>query len=201
MKPFLLLFTLHLTFLFAENSETLIQNTNNKLYKIQIEKKLTDILKKIKIYKNVKENEINQLQIKMTQMEQEFKKYRQLKEKELKTLKHKLKASYKKKTSPLPEVTPIINKPITTIPHVLVHKVITESIPTTKISWLKVTVENNLNIYDLALKYYGDAQQYEKIYTANQDIIGEDYQITNDMQLKIPLSNNFEKAPFILKQK
>ncbi len=59
--------------------------------------------------------------------------------------------------------------------------------------WINITVNNDLNIYDLALKYYGDSQEYEKIYMANQNQIDKNYQIRNGMSLKIPITENFMK--------
>ncbi len=79
----------------------------------------------------------------------------------------------------------IINK-ITPMPYV-------KNLP-----WIKIVVENNMNIYELALKYYGDKSKYIEIYSANQNIIGNNLKIYNGMSLKIPMINQFIEQPIIL---
>ncbi|CAA6799306.1 MAG: Unknown protein [uncultured Sulfurovum sp.] len=81
---------------------------------------------------------------------------------------------------------------------VLIHKVINVQKELPRVPWVEVTVENDINIYDLALKYYGDSQQYEKIYTANQNMISQDYQISNGMSLIIPITDTFEEQPMFI---
>ena len=213
MKPFLLFYLLHLTFLFAENQDSLTYN-NNSAYQLAVEDKLTTILEKIKIYKSVKEKEIQTLKKKLANLaniEKKFKRYKKTKQKELKLLKHRLKTSNQKLSKHLNYKIPISttissevpqNQPIVTSvinENVSIDKIIKNNTSAKKSPWIKITVRDNLNIYDLALKYYGDAQQYEKIYTANQDIIGQDYQIKNGMQLRLPMTESFEKTSYILK--
>ena len=120
---------------------------------------------------------------------QEFKKlkrecsiHREKREKEVKKLKNELHFNTNKQTN--------------------IHKVIKEMKPTAlilhKTPWIEITVEDNMNIYDLALKYYGDSQEYRKIYRANQNIINHNYQINNGMTLIIPISGNFREQPIVL---
>ena len=66
--------------------------------------------------------------------------------------------------------------------------------------WIEITVENNINIYELALKYYGDKQAYEKIYEANRDIMDNDLNIYNGMNLKIPITEDFEEQGILINQ-
>jgi len=213
VKPFLLFYLLHLTFLFAENQDSLTYN-NNSAYQLAVEDKLTTILEKIKIYKSVKEKEIQTLKKKLANLaniEKKFKRYKKTKQKELKLLKHQLKTNNQKLTKCLnpqipittiiPSETPQSQLTVTNVinENVSINKIIKNNTSAEKLPWIKITVRDNLNIYDLALKYYGDAQQYEKIYTANQDIIGQDYQIKNGMQLRLPMTESFEKTSYILK--
>ena len=82
------------------------------------------------------------------------------------------------------------------------HKIIKEMEPSTlsiqNRPWIEITVENDMNIYDLALEYYGDSQEYKKIYAANQHIIQSDYKIHNGMTLLIPITKNFREQPIFL---
>ena len=90
-----------------------------------------------------------------------------------------------------------INTPTT------IHKVI-QRMPTipsflpSNTSWIEITVEDNINIYELALRYYGNRDEFNKIYTANSDIIPSNYQITNGMALKIPITEAFQEQPMML---
>ena len=64
--------------------------------------------------------------------------------------------------------------------------------------WIRIVVRDHLNIYDLALKYYGDSQEYTKIYTANKDVINSNYQINDGMSLIIPMTGTFQEQPMML---
>jgi hypothetical protein len=64
--------------------------------------------------------------------------------------------------------------------------------------WIEIIVEDGVDIFQLALKYYGDREEYKQIYLSNQDIIGEDLQIVDGMSLKIPITQLFEEQPMIL---
>jgi hypothetical protein len=64
--------------------------------------------------------------------------------------------------------------------------------------WVEIVVDNNLNIYQLALKYYGDRERYKEIYSANQHLIGRNLKIHNGMSLKIPMTKQFKEQPMIL---
>ncbi|HHS91981.1 MAG TPA: hypothetical protein ENK82_01425 [Campylobacterales bacterium] len=66
--------------------------------------------------------------------------------------------------------------------------------------WVEVVVENDMNIYELALQYYGRESEYSQIYRANRDVIPETLKIVNGMLLKLPITQNFRERPFILNQ-
>jgi len=75
----------------------------------------------------------------------------------------------------------------------------TTPLPVVKnLPWVEIVVEDNINIYQLALRYYGDKNKYKEIYAANQHVIGKNFKIYNGMSLKIPMSNQFEEKPMIL---
>jgi len=64
--------------------------------------------------------------------------------------------------------------------------------------WVEIIVEDNTNIYELALRYYGDSSKYKEIYSANKNIIGKNLKIYNGMSLKIPMTIEFDEQPIIL---
>lgn len=64
--------------------------------------------------------------------------------------------------------------------------------------WVEIVIEDNLNIRELALKYYSSHDEYMKIYTANSDVIPSNLELHNDMILKIPITKNFKEQPMIL---
>lgn len=64
--------------------------------------------------------------------------------------------------------------------------------------WVEIVVDNGLDIYQLALQYYGDRDEYRQIYTANKRIIDERLNLYNGMPLKIPISKDFEEQPMII---
>jgi len=69
---------------------------------------------------------------------------------------------------------------------------------TNRLSWIEIVVENELDIYQLALKYYGNRDKYQQIYQANKNIIGIDLKIKDGMELKIPITEDFIEQPMFL---
>ena len=51
---------------------------------------------------------------------------------------------------------------------------------------LMIKVEKGVDIFQLAIKHYGDEKQYYHIYNANRDVIGADMKLEEGMKLKIP---------------
>jgi len=200
----------------AENSES------------KRKKQLTSILHKVKKYKEKTENEKKQLQEKLDSLQKEFKQYKAKKKREIakintqltitrkklsKNRKKLLISQKKKKVVPKKIVhkksipKKVIRKKIVkkkTLPKkkVLRKKVVIKKITplpvVNNLPWVEIVVENNLNIYQLALKYYGDREKYREIYVANQHLIGKNFKIYNGMSLKIPMTNQFEEQPMIL---
>jgi hypothetical protein len=64
--------------------------------------------------------------------------------------------------------------------------------------WIEIIVEDGVNIFELALKYYGDREEYKEIYQYNKDTIGENLEIVDGMLLKIPITTLFKEQPMIL---
>jgi len=169
----------------------------------QIRITLIETLAKVKKFKTKKNNQINQLTTELNALKKQFKNYKLQKEKEIKkikaellkskkSLKHKKKSHKKKvhkKIKPKPTVilTPVTPKetplPLPSVNH---------------IPWVEVKVEDGITIHQLALKYYGDSNEYRKIYAANKHKIGKNLIIHDGMFLKIPITNSFQEQPFIL---
>lgn len=140
---------------------------------------LQNALKKIRLYKKEKNSEIKKVNNRLESIIKEFAEYRIKKNREIKKLKSEL-ANYKKYSSR--------EKKIET----------TESTLQTPLTWVEIIVEDGVDIFQLAEKYYGDRDEYRQIYLANRDTIGENFQITDGMSLKIPIVNQFEEQPMIL---
>ncbi len=180
MKLFILLLCF-LNFLSAEVSNSMKDSCTDRqelIPKKYVENEFKTILYKVKTYKKEKNTEIITLRKKLNSKEEKIKKLnRQL------TL---VKQQLREKKKIIVSLNEKLNEPI-----VFSTEDVVDIEDKSSHDWIKVTVENNLNIYDLALQYYGDSQEYEKIYIANQNIIGQDYQIKNGMSLKIPITKDF----------
>ena len=101
-------------------------------------------------------------------------------------------------------VVQVVNVAIPESTPPLIHKVVHKMQPTPILMydtpWIEIVIDTNTNIYDLALKYYGNAQEYKKIYLANQNIISNDLKIYNGMTLVIPMAENFKEQGIVLNQ-
>jgi len=139
----------------------------------------------------------NRLSKELNSLKNKFHNYKIGKDKELKKLK---KQCYIYKKQEDKKIEKLNNTNIQTN----IHKIIKEMEPNTLLiqnrPWIEIIVEDNMNIYDLALEYYGDSQEYKKIYAANQHIIQSDYKIHDGMTLLIPITKNFREQPILLNQ-
>lgn len=170
------------------------------------EEKLRTILSNIKQYKNKNELKTNKLREELTAMKNEFNQYKLKKNRELKKVKSKLYSSNKELKDNEQKLVRIQQEIIIT--HVveekkpILHKVIRKMKPLPVLMydtpWIEIIVEDNTNIYELALKYYGNEQEYKKIYLANQNVIANDFKIYNGMSLIIPMTGTFEEQPIML---
>jgi len=158
-------------------------------------KKLVESKKIIKRYKFVKKKKIKKRKTKVRI--HTVKKVRKHIVKVVST-KKRIKKHYikKHKTKVKTHIVKVIPKKKRVEEQVVIHRVIQPL--TSHLKWVEVQVEENRNIYDLALEYYGDAQAYDKIYSANRDVIDSDFQIKNGMILKIPITERFKEQPIVL---
>ncbi len=200
MKLFILLiFCLNIL-----SSET--QNLTNEnckscraiLSKKSIENELKTILFKVKAYKKEKNLQIEALRKKVYEAQERKKDYIKTlnaKNNQIKKLQNKLTLMKEQLTKKKKIIISLKQKLTQDSQPILTTTITQESSPQ---KWIKITVDNDLNIYDLALKYYGDSQEYEKIYMANQNKIDKNYQIRNGMSLKIPITENFMEQPMFI---
>jgi hypothetical protein len=175
-----------------------------------LEVKLRTILGNVTQYKNENEIKKNKLQEELNAMEEKFNQYKIKKDKELKKIKKQLYVSNKKVNNTkkiLVKTQKKLKKKIIVIENTkeetpIVHKIIRKMSPSPILMydtpWIEIIVENNINIYELALKYYGDKQEYTKIYVANKNVISDDFRIYNGMSLIIPMTETFEEQPMML---
>jgi len=131
-------------------------------------------------------------------IKKEFTQYKAKKNKKLKEVKRELSLS-KKKINNTKEVTRVQEfKKETPIVHKIVRKMNPSPILMYDTPWIEIIVENNIDIYELALKYYGNKEAYKKIYTANQNVIADDFKIYDGMSLIIPMTDTFKEQPIML---
>jgi seryl-tRNA synthetase len=142
---------------------------------IKNQKQLSNIQKKVTKIKKSEKDVKTQLQLTEQQLKKKRKELLTIKKKVVKIKKYEPKITFTS-TIEEPPLLPLVNNA----------------------SWVEVVVEDNINIYELALKFYGDKNKYQDIYVANQHIIGDNFQIYNGMSLKIPMTNQFEEQPMIL---
>jgi chromosome segregation ATPase len=155
-------------------------------YKIKKEKELKRISNKLTSTKKHLSKTIKKL--KYTQQKDDFLKKRLKKKKKLFKSKKitRKKITQKKKRVQKRDLIEKEIRPIKKLPDI------------THLPWIEIDVENNINIYQLALKYYKKKEDYPYIYAANKDIIPKNLNIKNGMHLKIPINYSFKEQPFFL---
>ena len=189
MKLILILLSLTVSIVYANTTNILSDSSdcNNcqvTFPKEKVEDELNNILGNIKKYKVNKNNEIESLKKQLANMVQKFNQYKIKKNNELKTIKKQLLYAEQKISKEIIIETEVIELASTPIVN--------------QLPWIEITVEDNINIYELSLKYYGNKEAYQQIYLANQHVIAHDFQINNGMSLKIPMSETFEEQPMLL---
>jgi seryl-tRNA synthetase len=185
MKKSLLLFLL----LFSTMTLTLADSTLEKEGYLKKEEelkvKLVHILESLKKFKQEKNSKIETLNHKLNLLKKEFSLYKKVKEKKIKKMSQELKSIRKKlvqkEHSSREKQT---SQNIKMLQPSFIPKI-------NNLPWVEIVVEDGLNIYQLALKYYGDEKQYKYIYAANQQTIPNNYKITDGMSLKIPMPDSF----------
>ena len=78
-----------------------------------------------------------------------------------------------------------------------------ENIPSSikQFAWVEIVVEDNLDIYELALKYYGAYEEFHFIYRANKNVLGNSMILHQGMVLHLPINENFREQPLIINTK
>jgi len=155
-------------------SDTKIEDISTKSLHISNEEIgdiLKNALKKIRIYKKRKNSEIKKINSRLESIIKEFEEYKIKKDREIKNLKSK-QAIYKKLSKSQKEQATS--------------------------TWVEIVVEDEVDIFQLAVKYYGDRDKYKQIYLTNRDTIGENLQLTDGMSLKIPIIEQFKEQPMFI---
>lgn len=190
-----------------------------------IEEKLKRSIENIKTYKSKKNSEISNLTAKIVKLEakieklnRQYKQCQKNKKNSIKKLNNQLQISqnnfyliqeesrkikkafleYKAKTTQRETLEPTQKTHLMTKETPIINRVIQPVIK--QYEWVEIVVENDMNIYELALQYYGRESEYSQIYRANRDVIPETLKIVNGMLLKLPITQNFRERPFILNQ-
>ena len=189
-----------------------IAETNIKT--ISIQKKLTNTLQNVKKFKKEKNTQIANLNQEINTLRKQFISYQLKKEKEIKKINQQLKQTKKalshsqqkiKQLEPLTQLKiqnameKAMEEPLqlevqtydTTIDEIVLPMRI-------NLPWVEIMVEDNIDIYQLALLYYGDVNQYTQIYAANKNIISNNFKVHNGMILKIPITSKFREQPMVL---
>ena len=148
--------------------------------------KLNDIIKQFVQYKIDKENKIKKLKIKLGSIRKELYKNKR----RLITIQKSIKKEHIKKKIRKKKIQKTIKK--------IVKIKKKKTLERINKPWVEIVVEDDLDIYQLALKYYKDKREYKQIYLANRDIIGKSLKIRNGMSLKIPITDKFEEQPMLI---
>ena len=203
-----------------------VDNYKNELkkYKLQNNKKmkqqLTTILEDVKEYKVKNQRQNQELVNELNALKKKFNKYKVKKKREIRTINNKLHFTKKELSKNKKKLIKVQKKKQKTVKRVLFVKkskiepfiapvvtpepiqvVYKEPKPVTlpnNTQWVEIVVQDDIDIYQLALLYYGDREKYREIYSANRHTIGKELKINNGMSLKIPMTDLFEEQPMML---
>ena len=207
---------------FFKKETTSCSSTKEKPIDNKVKVKLRTILTNLKQYDKKNKIKTNKLIEELNTIRKEFNQYKKKQNKELKKVKKQLYSTKKKLNTHKKELVKVqkklikasskevvkkrqniltkVQKKNTTTIHKVIRKMEPLPIVTYNTQWIEITVEDNINIYELALKYYGNKKEYKKIYVANQNIIANDFKIYNGMFLKIPITTLFEEQGILINQ-
>jgi len=162
---------------------------------------LNSALREIVLYKKEKNRELKEITKKMEKIKAEFALYKKAKSREIKKLKSKLNSANQKlkrllKHRKSKKRLKKYQKPKEYIPNIPIENLISE--PSSIVSLREIVIEDETNIFDLAIRYYGNRNEYDKIYQANRNVIGRDLNIRVGMRLQIPIEENYDEKPIIL---
>ena len=147
----------------------------------EIENKLNQLTEEFLRYKREKDQELKKITQRLSRKDRRLKKINTKLLKKQKELR-RIKSRFKKKKS-VKKTLPKSTEPMPSV----------QNLP-----WVEIVLEDGLNIYQLAHKYYKDKEAYRLIYVANRDIIGKDFRIKDGMSLKIPINEKFEDQPMFI---
>jgi len=205
MKKALILLILFSIITIADSTSR--ENYLEKEQKLKV--KLITILENLKKFKQEKNNKIITLNQELNLLKKEFSRYKQEKEKKIQEMNHKIKRFKKKLTKKsqvkvekvtfnskkppiiVPTFVPKIKEVKSEIVKPKIDKISNNMPKVTNLPWVEIIVEDGLDIYQLALKYYGDENKYKYIYAANQQTLQNNFEITDGMSLKIPMPEQF----------
>jgi hypothetical protein len=162
-------------------------------------KKLDDIIKQFVQYKLDKDRQITKLKSQLHSVKKELSKNKRKLTSIQKSIKKKKKIKKIAKKR-VPKKTKKVEKIAKTKKIIKKSPPKEEPMPELKSNtpWIDIVVEDDLDIYQLALLYYKDKKEYKRIYLANKDVIGKNYKIQNGMSLKIPITDKFHEQPMFI---
>ncbi len=164
-----------------------IKSQNHFIDKKKMKKKLTTILTKVRAYKKKNQQEKEILESELNALQKELKKVQSNLDSTKKQLK---KIKTQKPKIKIVEKTKIVEK--------IVYKeveipVIQEPTLKENVELVEVIVPEGINIYQLALLYYGDAKKYKELYQINKNLIGSDLKIMAGQSINIPIDLLFKQ--------
>ena len=179
--------------------------TNNFDNQKKMKKELTNILNDVKNYKEKNDDKTKRLLNELQALKKEFNQYKRQKKHEIKQINTKLTVTKKRLNYNKVKLKKVQKKLIkrkvvkkkTKLPAPKRIKIYNEPIPKDN-SWIEIIVQDDIDIYQLALLYYGDRNKYIEIYKINKNIIGKNLKIQSGMALKIPMTSFFEEQPILL---
>jgi len=182
-----------------------IQISNKK--SIDTTTKLKMLREEFKRYKESRERENQKILAQLKNIKKKFILYKINKDKNIKKIKNKLIKTQKELSRSRKKLASIqkslkkkkyIEKKSNKNRSKVIKQKLEEIQIVKNLPWVEIVVEDGLDIYQLALKYYKDKKEYKQIYAANRHIIGKDLKIRDGMLLKIPMNKKFQEQPMFL---
>jgi len=176
----------------------------------KLERELKSLKKEFNNYRIKKEKEVKKIRNKLRQTQKELLKNKIQNKHKIQNMQNKLLSSQKKleqketithlniqqsmekaMAEPIPIQIEIQTQENPSLEQIILP--IKSNIP-----WAEITIEENIDIYQLAKLYYGDSNEYVQIYSANREIIPNNLKLHNGMRIKIPMTSKFRDQPIVL---
>ncbi len=187
-KETLVLLGLLSTLSFA--NDTILDSNQSEV----IRQKLIVTLERVKRFKLEKNNQIKKLNEELQNSKQAFLSYRMEKEAEIKRLRQALRAGQEALARESIECEQFQIEQLETVePITQTEESPLRPLPIEEKPWVEVVVKKGMNLYDLALEYYGDKEAYAQIYASNQAKIPNTQELQEGVVLRMPVTNNFKK--------